>query len=67
MADALVLAQAADESLYLLRWRTTPRQAVEKGLAKFAEAGISVSGIVMTLVDPRGSSDVYAGNYDYSR
>ncbi|WP_127901937.1 GumC family protein [Solirhodobacter olei] len=66
VADALVLAQAVDECLYLVRWRETPRQAVAKGLAQFAEAGANVSGMVLTQVDPRTGSDVYAGDYDYS-
>jgi capsular exopolysaccharide synthesis family protein len=66
VADALVLAQAVDECLYLVRWRETPRQAVAKGLAQLAEAGAMVSGLVLTQVDPRTGSDVYAGDYDYS-
>ena len=67
VADALVLAQAVDESLYLVRWRSTERQGVAKGLSQFAEAGVPVSGLVLTLVDPKTGPDVYAGNYDYSR
>lgn len=66
VADALVLGQAADECLYLVRWRATPRSAVMKGLAQFAEAGVLVSGLVLTQVDPRTGADVYAGDYDYS-
>lgn len=66
VADALVLAQAVDECLYLVRWRSTPRQGVAKGLAQFAEAGLAVSGLVLTQVDPKTGADVYAGDYDYS-
>lgn len=66
VADALVLAQAVDECLYLVRWRSTPRQGVAKGLAQFAEAGIAVGGLVLTQVDPKTGADVYAGDYDYS-
>ncbi len=67
VADALVLAQAVDESLYLVRWRSTERGYVAKGLSQFAEAGVPVSGLVLTLVDPKTGADVHAGDYDYSR
>lgn len=66
VADALVLGQAVDECLYLVRWRSTPRAAVQKGLSQFAEAGVMVNGLVLTQVDPRTGADVYAGDYDYS-
>ena len=66
VSDALVIGQAVDTSIYLVRWGHTPRQAVAKGLSECEEAGLSMSGTVMTMIDPRLSPDVYAGGYAYS-
>ncbi len=66
VSDALVIGQAVDTCLYLVRWGHTPRQAVAKGLSDCEEAGLVMAGTVLTQVDPRLSPDVYAGGYAYS-
>lgn len=66
VSDALVLAQAVDSSVYLVRWGATPRQAVSNGLGAFAEMGLEVDGTVMTMVDMKKSSDAYTSKYAYA-
>ena len=66
VSDALIVGRAVDTSLYLVRWNSTPRAAVAKGLAQCAEAGLDMSGTVLTMVDARQSTEVYADGYDYS-
>lgn len=66
VSDGLVVGQAVDASIYLVRWGLTPRKAVLKGLSDCEEAGLAIAGTVMTIVDPRLSPDVYAGGYAYS-
>ncbi|WP_158243148.1 GumC family protein [Acidimangrovimonas sediminis] len=66
VSDALVIGQAVDASLYLVRWNATARQAVAKGLGDCEEAGLHMAGTVFTRVDPRMSPDVYAHGYEYS-
>ncbi|WP_212524272.1 polysaccharide biosynthesis tyrosine autokinase [Actibacterium sp. MT2.3-13A] len=66
VSDALVLAQAVDSRVYLVRWNDTPRHAVQKGLAAFAEMGVVLDGTVMTMVDSSKSPDTYASDYSYA-
>ena len=48
VADALAVAPAADQLLYLVAWRHTPRRAVEAGLTAIANIGVVPTGLVMT-------------------
>lgn len=66
VSDALVLAQAVDSRVYLVRWNETPRSAVSKGLAAFDEMGLALDGTVMTIVDDSKSPDAYASEYAYA-
>ncbi|MGC9368075.1 MAG: GumC family protein [Paracoccaceae bacterium] len=66
VSDALVLAQAVDSRVYLVRWNETPRNAVSKGLAAFTEMGLVLDGTVMTMVDSNKSPDAYASDYAYA-
>jgi succinoglycan biosynthesis transport protein ExoP len=66
VSDALVLGQAVDSRIYLVRWNETPRSAVGKGLAAFDEMGLALDGTVMTMVDDSKSPDTYASEYAYA-
>jgi len=66
VSDALVLSQVVDKTVYLVRWDETPRSAVLKGMASFAEMGKGPSGVVMTMVDPKHSAMSYAEEYAYN-
>ncbi len=66
VSDALILAQVVDERYFLVRWHSTARDAVLKGISQLAEAGVSLDGVVMTLVDPKSRGELYADAYDYS-
>ena len=65
VSDALVLSQVVDTSVYLVKWDTTPRSAVLKGLGQFAEMGTDPAGVVLTMVDPARKSTVYSEEYAY--
>jgi uncharacterized protein involved in exopolysaccharide biosynthesis/Mrp family chromosome partitioning ATPase len=53
IADTRHLARLADATAVLVRWRDTPRKAVEAALSIISSAGAQVTGIALTLVDLR--------------
>lgn len=65
VSDALILSQVVDSTLYLVRWDSTARAAVLKGLSSFAEMGVVPSGVVLTMVKPHQEPMRYAEDYAY--
>lgn len=65
VSDALVLAQAVDSTVYLVRWDSTRRADVDKGLSALAEMGVGVDGVVLTMVDATQDSAKYVKGYAY--
>lgn len=63
VSDALSLAGAVDQILYLVRWRTTPRRAVLHGLSVLGNVGMKPTGIVMSISDSSADPDVYSYEY----
>ncbi|MEO8722525.1 MAG: polysaccharide biosynthesis tyrosine autokinase [Sphingobium sp.] len=51
VAEARVVAAAADLVLLAMRWRTTPAQATDSALAHLQRADANVAGVVLTLVN----------------
>jgi capsular exopolysaccharide synthesis family protein len=51
VADAQILASAADFVLMVVRWNKTPRSAVRAALSRLAEGGGAIAGVVLTMVD----------------
>lgn len=51
VGDTLVLSRQADAVIYIVRWETTPRDAVTNGLKMLVNAGARVSGTALTQVD----------------
>lgn len=70
MADARVIARAADATVMCVRWHDTPRQVVEHAIATLREARAELAGIALTRVDMRvhgragyADSEVYQSRY----
>ncbi len=53
VSDARVICQHADAILYTVLWDKTPRAQVAQGLKSFADAGLRVTGLVLSQIDPR--------------
>ncbi|MGC9268541.1 GumC family protein [Acidiphilium sp.] len=51
LAEAQVLARAAEATLLCIRWADTPRRVVGAALALLDQAGIHLAGTVLTRVD----------------
>ena len=64
VSDALVVAQAVDQRVYLVEHDRTPKEAVRRGLNTLSDAGLHVSGVVLTKVDPERRVEPYATAYE---
>jgi len=64
VSDALVLVRNVDKTIYLVRWATTDRSAVQSGLKQLRETSADIGGLVLSLVDIRKSAQ-YGGNSSY--
>ena len=51
--DARVIGQHADAVLYTVHWDKTPHRQVVAGLRSFETVGLSVTGMVLSKVNPR--------------
>lgn len=51
IADTRIVAPHADSILFLCRWRSTSRKAVEAALAILGKTGSPVAGVALTQVD----------------
>jgi len=65
VSDPIILSQVVDTSLFLVRWGTTPTEAVKKGVRALAELGSGPAGVVMTMVDVSKAPEQYAGENAY--
>ncbi len=64
VSDALVLVRNVDKTIYMVRWATTDRSAVQSGLKQLRETSSDIGGLVLSLVDTRKSAQ-YGGNSAY--
>lgn len=60
VADAPVIAQAVDASIFVVRWGRTRKPTVTFALRQLAQSGASIIGLVLSRVDVRR-----AANYTY--
>lgn len=63
IADSRILARAADRVIYLVRWNTTPRDAVRNGLKLLRETRAPVFGTVLSQVNRRRHARYDYGDY----
>ena len=51
VSDPRILTRLADKTVYVVRWVETRRATVILGLKQILEAGGSVAGVVLTMVN----------------
>ena len=65
--DARVIAQAADATLFLVRWDKTSRDQVREALSQLEMVNIGVTGLILSHVSPKGMKrygyDTIYGSY----
>ncbi|MFI4986421.1 MAG: GumC family protein [Alphaproteobacteria bacterium] len=56
VSDTVVVQRLVDETIFLVRWKKTPRDIVYAALRQLAENGGTISGLGLTQVDVRKHS-----------
>ena len=66
VSDAMLIAEACDSVLYVVRSDSTSQKVIESGLGRFVQVGHRLDGVVLNRVDLKkaGVADRYAGFYD---
>jgi succinoglycan biosynthesis transport protein ExoP len=65
VADARRLAGLSDAVLMAVRWGRTPRQAALAAIERLEGDGLTVSGVIMTMVDLRARASLGEGDTTY--
>lgn len=70
VSDARVLAQLADKTIYLVKWDSTPREAVLAGLKSLKDTNTKFAGVLLSQVNVKkhagygyGDQGYYYGRY----
>ncbi|NOX40226.1 MAG: polysaccharide biosynthesis tyrosine autokinase [Alphaproteobacteria bacterium] len=66
VSEPILFSKVVDKAIYLVRWDSTPRSAVLKGLHSLSEFGTKPTGLVFTMVDPEADQMEYADEYAYA-
>ncbi len=56
VSDTVVVQRLVDETVFLVRWKKTPRDIVFAALRQIAESGGTIAGLALTQVDVRKHS-----------
>ena len=56
VSDTVVVQRLVDETVFLVRWKKTPRDIVFAALRQIAESGGTIAGLALTQVDMRKHS-----------
>ncbi|WP_422027214.1 GumC family protein [Pyruvatibacter mobilis] len=70
VVDSRVLSRRVDKTLFVVRWRNTPRDAAGNAIKDLTEAGADIAGVVFERLDLKkqkkytyGDSGYYYGRY----
>ncbi|SJM92778.1 GumC family protein [Crenothrix polyspora] len=70
-ADALILSQKVDATIFVVRWAVTKQEAVNWGIKKLTQANGNVAGALLSMVDAQeyssygyGDSGMYLRQFD---
>jgi capsular exopolysaccharide synthesis family protein len=65
VVDTRILCRKADVVAMLVRWRKTPRKAVQNSLGLLTDVGAQVSGVVLTQINVKEQSKYGYGDSGY--
>ena len=65
VTDTRVLARLCDRVVYLIKWNSTPRDAVRNGVKLLKSAGCAVYGVALSQVNQRKHDRYGYGDYGY--
>ncbi|MDX2028941.1 MAG: polysaccharide biosynthesis tyrosine autokinase [Alphaproteobacteria bacterium] len=65
VADAALIGQKADTTVYVARWSATPKEVIGEGLKQLAKFNIRLAGMVLTQVDLQDKKQYGYDDYSY--
>ncbi|WP_380058327.1 GumC family protein [Falsihalocynthiibacter sp. SS001] len=65
VSDSLLLVQAVDQIVFVVRWNVTPKAAVTKAVGLLRNAKSVPAGAVLNVIDPKECRANFTGNYSY--
>jgi capsular exopolysaccharide synthesis family protein len=65
VADAALVGQKADTTVYVVRWVATPREVVGEGLKQLMKFNTKIAGMVLTQVDLQDKRQYGYDDYSY--
>ena len=65
VVDSSILMRMADKAVFVVRWRETPREVVQRAVTSFTDDPRKISGVVLNRVDNTTVSS-YSGYYSYA-
>jgi capsular exopolysaccharide synthesis family protein len=65
VADPRVLGRLVDRVIYLVRWDSTPRDAVRNGIKALTGAGVTIYGMALSQVNQRKHARYGYGDYGH--
>jgi capsular exopolysaccharide synthesis family protein len=65
VADAALIAQKADTTVYVVKWASTPREVVGEGLKQLGKFNTKIAGMVLTQVDLKDRRQYGYDDYSY--
>ena len=66
-SDALIIAQQANDTVFVVKARGTPHLLAQRGLDRLQRAGASILGLVLTNVDEDATRRYSSNGFEYSR
>jgi Mrp family chromosome partitioning ATPase len=65
VTDARIVSSLADAVVYVVRWDTTPRQAVLEGIRELTTVDAKIAGVALTMVNEARASRYAYDGYSY--
>ena len=65
VADAALLGQKVDTTVYIVRWSVTPREVIGEGLKQLANITLKSPGLVLAQVDLQDKRQYGYDDYSY--
>ncbi len=65
VADARIIGQVMDKTLFVVRWDKTPKKVAQAAIEQLRRAGVDLAGVVMQQVDLKRYGRVGYGDSGY--
>jgi len=65
VADAAIIGQKVDTTIYVARWSSTPREVIGNGIKQLLKYNVKLAGLVLSQVDLQNRKQYGYDDYSY--